>query len=75
MGEREDIEARMRKLADDIKALSPPEQLRLAAELLENRQADLAYQVIDRVRLELGAALVIARRALAGPREDGGEHG
>lgn len=52
----------MRKLAEEIKALKPPEQLRLAADLLENRRPEIAYTIVDRVRAELGAALALGRR-------------
>lgn len=46
-------------LADKIKALSPPDALRLAAGLLEQRKAKLAHQIAERVVLELGAALAL----------------
>lgn len=57
---REEIEARWRKLAAEIGALSPPEKLRLAADLLEQRLPDLAHRVASRVVDEL--ATVIAMR-------------
>lgn len=45
-------------LAEQIKDLSPPDKLRLAAGLLEGRKADLAYIVLRQVTDELGAALL-----------------
>lgn len=44
-----------------IDALSPPDKLRLAAELLEARRAELAYTIADQVVKELGAALALAK--------------
>lgn len=52
MSELEDI-------AQAIEKLSEPDKLRLAAELLEHKKDELAYRVIDAVRLELGAAIVL----------------
>lgn len=46
---------------DRIEAMPPPEQLRLAALLLENQRADLAYSILDMVKTELGAALALRR--------------
>lgn len=43
-----------------ILGLSPADQLRLAAELLEAKRPKLAKAIIDRVAVELGAALVLA---------------
>ena len=37
-----------------------PDQLRLAAGLLEKRKPELAYRIADRVVTELGAALALA---------------
>lgn len=45
-------------LAEQIKALSPPDKLRLAAGLLEAKKADLAYIVLRQVTDELGASLL-----------------
>lgn len=50
------------KLAADIEALSPPDQLRVAAELLDAGKTWLAYSIADRVVLQLGAALCLARK-------------
>ncbi len=47
------------QLAERIKALSPPDALRLAAGLLEQRKEKLAHQIAERVVLELGAALAL----------------
>ncbi len=46
---------------DQIRALSIPDQLRLAAELLEAKRADVAHPIIKRISLELGAALAWRR--------------
>lgn len=51
----------MRALAAEIEALSPPDKLRLAADLLEGRRPELAKSIIDTVAAELGAALLLAR--------------
>jgi hypothetical protein len=48
-------------LAKQIEDLSPPEKLRLAAGLLENRKAELAYTIARKVIDELGAALAISK--------------
>jgi hypothetical protein len=48
-------------IAEKIKELSPPDKLRLAAELLEHKKADLAYHLITQVKEELGAALLLRR--------------
>ena len=42
-------------------ALSIPDQLRLAAELLEARRVDVAHPIIERISLEIGAALALRR--------------
>lgn len=47
------------ELAAKVKALSPPDKLRLAAGLLEQRKAKLAHQIAEQVVLELGAALAL----------------
>lgn len=46
---------------EEIKAMTAPDQLRLAAQLLESKRADMAYPIISRVKVELGAALAFAR--------------
>ena len=51
----------LRDLAAEIEALSPPDKLRFAADLLEHRKPDLAKTIIDKVGVELGAALMLAR--------------
>jgi hypothetical protein len=51
--------AKLEALAASIFRMSPPDQLRVAAGLLENRQAKLAYTVANRVTTELGAALAL----------------
>ena len=48
-----------RKLAEEIKAMSWPDRLRLAADLLEHRKTDFAYAIIDGVRVEIGACLAL----------------
>lgn len=42
-----------------ISALSPPQKLRLAADLLDAKRPELAHAIIDRVAVELGAALML----------------
>jgi hypothetical protein len=49
-------------LAVKIRELAPPDRLRLAAQLLENRQANLAYSIVDQVKTELGASLALERQ-------------
>ncbi len=51
--------AELEALAAKIKALTPPDQLRLAGDLLERRQARLAHNIANHVVMELGAALAI----------------
>ncbi len=46
-------------LAEQIKKLSPPDKLRLAAALLESGKAQLAYTILRQVKDELGAALAL----------------
>ncbi len=46
-------------LAKQIKDLSPPDRLRLAAALLESGKAQLAYTILRQVKDELGAALAL----------------
>lgn len=48
-------------IAEKIKALSPPEKLRLAADLLEHQKPEIAYSIIEHVKTELGAALAIRK--------------
>lgn len=56
------------KLKAEIDALSPPEKLRLAADLLEAQKPELAYRILDRVSTELGAALALRElRRAEGP--------
>lgn len=40
-----------------IEALKPPDKLRLAADLLEERRADVAHAIVRRIADELGLAL------------------
>jgi len=47
-------------LAREIQALSPPDRLRLAADLLEAKHGDLAHDIAMRVVEELGAVLALA---------------
>lgn len=57
------------KLFEEIKALSPPQQLRLAADMIENARAgrsplqmlEMASIVANRVSAELGAAVGLAK--------------
>ena len=46
-------------LVAQIRALSPPDQLRLATDLLERKKVEMAKSIIDRVAVELGAALAL----------------
>lgn len=46
-------------LAAEIQALTPPQRLRLCADLLENRRAETAYLILKRTVTDLGAALAI----------------
>ena len=48
------------EIASKLEALSPPDRLRFAANMLEARQARIAYSVASGVVTELGAALVMA---------------
>jgi len=50
-------------LLEKIAGLSPPDQLRLAASLMDSGRGDMAYAVLHRVHDELGAALALARAA------------
>lgn len=49
-------------LAAEIRALPLPDRLRLAAGLLESQRAEMAYAILDTARVELGAALALAKR-------------
>lgn len=49
------------KIATDIMKLPQPDRLRLAAELLQLGKVELAYTIIDGVKVELGAALLEKR--------------
>ena len=51
------------ELRDQIDALPPPDRLRLAAQLLEARRPEIAYAIIDRVKTELVAAMMLAGMA------------
>lgn len=55
------LSANITDLADKIKNLSPPDKLRLAAGLLEQRKAQLAYTIARQVTEELGAALALSK--------------
>ena len=48
-------------LFEKIKALSPPDRLRLAAELLEKRKTQLAYTIARQVADEIGAVLALSK--------------
>ncbi len=51
------LEARLKDLSGRIRSLSPPERLRLAADLLEERQPKMALQVAESVTRELHVVL------------------
>ena len=51
-------------LADRIRALSPPDKLRLAAGLLDGGKAETAYLIMRQTTEELGAALTLSRRTV-----------
>lgn len=61
MSHRQDLQS----LADEIRGLSPADQLRLAADLLDKRP-DVAKTIIDRVAVALGAALLLGKPRKAG---------
>ena len=46
-------------LAAEIRSMTPADQLRLAAQLLDAHRPKLAYSVADRVVKTLGAALCL----------------
>ena len=54
-------------LASRIEALSPPDVLRLAAELLELRRPHEALMLIDKVSGEMHLVLLSAERRAASP--------
>lgn len=51
----------MLALKAKVDALSPPDQLRLAASLMEQRRGELAHTIAEKVVLELGAALALRK--------------
>lgn len=60
----------LEKLKQKIEAMTPADQLRLAAGLLEQRRADLtklAHTIVDRVGAELGAVLLLSRSKETNP--------
>jgi hypothetical protein len=48
-------------VAEEIRALSPPDKLRLSADLMEAGRGDLAHPIAESVVTELGAALALRR--------------
>lgn len=55
----------LKKLHAEIEALSPPDRLRLAAGLLEQKRPEMAAMakaIVDRVAIELGADMARALR-------------
>lgn len=52
---RAELEARSAKLRADIESLSPPERIRLAADLLEARQPRLALGLLRSIVADLEA--------------------
>jgi len=48
-------------LKKQIEAMTPPDRLRLAAELLEAKRPQLAHTIANKVVIELGAALALAK--------------
>jgi hypothetical protein len=57
MTKRDELE----DITKEIEALSPPDRLRIAADLLEQKKPRLELNIIDKVSAELGAALLLAR--------------
>lgn len=51
----------LEQLAAEIAGLTPPQRLRLAADLMEHGRGDLAHTIADRVVTELGAAIALRR--------------
>ena len=47
--------------AAEIEALSPPDKLRLAADLLDAQRPEIAKSIVDKVGAELGAAMLLGR--------------
>jgi hypothetical protein len=47
------------EIFERIKALTPPDKLRLAADLLEHKRPEMALAVLTHVKTELGAALAL----------------
>ena len=57
----------LEELAEKVKRLSPPDRLRLAADLLEGRELDLAEAIVSAVHDEL-VAVQLLTSARAGRR-------
>lgn len=53
--------AEVAALNAEIRALSPPDKLRLAANLLEAKKPELAHTIAEQVVLELGAAMALRK--------------
>lgn len=51
----------LQSIADEIRALTPANQLRLAADLIEKQQFDLAHTIASVVVNELGLVATIVR--------------
>jgi len=51
----------LESLKHEIENLSPPNKLRLAADLLENKRPELAHAIAERVVTELSAALALRK--------------
>ena len=56
-----ETEMEVAAVAEEIKALTPPQKLRLAADLLDQKRGDLAYVIAEGVVLEIGALLALQR--------------
>lgn len=54
--------AELELLAKKVNALSPPDRLRLAAELMEHRRSAVALPIIQKVADELRLAIMLAER-------------
>lgn len=52
-------DAELQALADKVNALPPPERLRLAAGLLEQRRPTTALAIIERIAQELRMAILL----------------
>ncbi len=59
----------VKAIADEIKALSPAAQLRLAADLIEARQFTVAQPIVSRIGEELDFLLIASRAARTGSKE------